>query len=332
MKVCYLGCGAWGLVLANIAAKNGHEVTIWSIEHAVLDSIASGKGHPKFPSYTLDPALKVEKDLKTAISDADIIVESVTTSGIRPVFSQIRDMGGVRCPIIVTSKGMEQKTGLLLPEILLEVLGEEYRGQIGCLSGPTLADEVMAKHPTSAVIAAFRKPVALLTQDIFSASYFRLYLSNDVFGAALGGALKNIMAIAAGISEGLGFGCNTKSAIISRGLHEIKRIAPLKGASEETLNGLVGLGDLCTTCMSPLSRNYRFGFMIGSGMSSDEAKAKINMVVEGANTVISAKEMADKAEIEMPITNAVYRVICEGASAVEAVEGLLSRELKEELV
>lgn len=332
MKICYLGCGAWGLVLANLAADNGHDVVIWSIEHDVLDSIAKGSGHPKFPSYQLSKKLSVEKDLEKALYDADVIVESVTTKGIRPVFLKIRKLGGVNCPIILTSKGIEQDTGLLLPEIILEVLGQDYRMQIGQLSGPTLADEVMAKHPTSAVAAAYSKKVAELIQDLFTSSYFRLYLSDDVSGVALGGSIKNVMAIASGIAEGLGYGHNTKSAIIARGLHEMKRLAPCKGAKEETLNGLAGLGDLCVTCMSSLSRNYRFGHMIGTGMTTEEAQKKINMVVEGASTVISAQQLADKYQLDLPITQAVYSVLIEGVDPKEAVRRLLTRELKEELV
>lgn len=331
-KICYLGCGAWGLVLANLAAENGHDVTIWSIEHDVLDSIAAGHGHPKFPSYQLSKNLRVEKDLEKAIHDADVIVESVTTKGIRSVFLKIRAMGGVNCPIILTSKGIEQDTGLLLPEIALEVLGQDYQMQIGQLSGPTLADEVMARHPTSAVAAAYSKKVAELIQELFTSSYFRLYLSDDVSGVALGGAIKNVMAIASGIAEGLGYGHNTKAAIISRGLHEMKRLAAAKGAKEETLNGLAGLGDLCVTCMSSLSRNYRFGHMIGSGVGTDDAHKKINMVVEGASTVISAKQLAEKYQLDMPITSAVYAVLIDGLDPQEGVRRLLTRELKEELV
>ena len=332
MKICYLGCGAWGLVLANLAADNGHDVVIWSIEEDVLDSIAAGQGHPKFPSYHLSKRLNVEKDLEKAVYDADVIIESVTTKGIRPVFLKIKKLGGVNCPIILTSKGIEQDTGLLLPEIILEVLGQDYRMQIGQLSGPTLADEVMAKHPTSAVAAAYSKKVAELIQELFTSSYFRLYLSDDVNGVALGGSIKNVMAIASGIAEGLGYGYNTKSAIISRGLHEMKRLASCKGAKEETLNGLAGLGDLCVTCMSSLSRNYRFGHMIGAGMTTEEAKKKINMVVEGASTVVSAKQLGEKYRLDLPITNAVYSVLIDGLDPKEAVRRLLNRELKEELV
>jgi len=332
MRICYLGCGAWGLVLANVAAENGHDVTIWSIEHDVLDSIASGNGHPKFPSYKLSDKLKIEKDLEKAIQEKDAIVESVTTKGIRPVFSKIRDLGGVNCPIILTSKGIEQISGLLLPEILLEVLGPDYQMQVGQLSGPTLADEVMAKHPSSAVAAAYSKKVAETIQEIFTSPYFRIYVSDDVNGVALGGSIKNVMAIASGIAEGLGYGHNTKAAIISRGLHEMKRLASVKGAREETLNGLAGLGDLCVTCMSSLSRNYRFGHMIGTGVKQDAAASNINMVVEGASTVISAKQLADKYDLEMPITNAVYAVLVDGLDPKEAVKNLLTRERKEELV
>jgi glycerol-3-phosphate dehydrogenase (NAD(P)+) len=332
MRICYLGCGAWGLVLANIAAENGQDVVIWSIEQDVLESIGAGKGHPKFPSYHLSPRLSVEKDLEKALQDADMIVESVTTKGIRPVFSKIRQLGGVNCPIVLTSKGIEQDSGLLLPEIVLEVLGQDYKMQIGQLSGPTLADEVMAKHPTSAVAASYSKRVAEQIQTIFSTPYFRLYLSDDVQGVALGGSIKNVMAIASGIAEGLGYGHNTKSAIISRGLHEMKRLAAVKGAKEETLNGLAGLGDLCVTCMSSLSRNYRFGHMIGSGMEAKEAERQINMVVEGASTVISTKQLADRYQLDMPITHAVYAVLVEGTDPKEAVRRLLTRERKEELV
>ncbi|MBI5273583.1 MAG: NAD(P)-dependent glycerol-3-phosphate dehydrogenase [Chlamydiales bacterium] len=330
LKIAYLGSGAWGYCLANLLAGNGHQVTLWGIETDVLDYIKQKKEHPKFPGFKTEDLLTTSHSLRDTIRGVDMMVESVTTKGIRPVLTQLLTLGGFRCPFVFTSKGIEQKTGLLLPEIALEVLGEEYRSRIGCLSGPSIAQEVMQKMPTSVVAAAFDLDVSKLIADAFSSSFFRVYPNEDVFGVAFGGAMKNAVAIASGICDGLGFGDNTKAAMITRGLHEMRKLSVVKNAKPETINGLSGLGDLCVTCLSVMSRNYKFGRMIAEGVPSEKAKQTIGMVVEGENTCVSAMELSRKYHIPIPITEAVYKVLYEHMSPQDAVRSLLAREVKEE--
>jgi glycerol-3-phosphate dehydrogenase (NAD(P)+) len=239
-------------------------------------------------------------------------------------------LGGFKGPIVITSKGIEQNSCLLLPEVVLDVLGEHARHQIGALSGPSHAEEVVQHLPSSVVAASYDPGIAYKICDLFNTPYFRVYPNKDLPGVAFGGAMKNIIAIACGISDGLGFGDNTKAALMTRGLHEIRKLSVTKGCQPETLNGLAGLGDLCVTCLSKLSRNYMFGRLIAEGLSAEEAREKIGMVVEGAYTTISALQLADKARIEVPITRAVYAVLYEGMNPRDTVKTLLQRAIKEE--
>ncbi len=330
MKIAYLGAGAWGYCLANLLCLNGHKVILWAHHSEILHTIKSRKEHPKFPGFSVQPHLEFEPDLERAIQGADMIVESVTTKGIRPVLNQLLKIGPVQSPIVFTSKGIEQSTGLLIPEIALELLGEENKKLIGYLSGPSIAEEVMHKMPTSVVASAFHPPLSWQIAEAFTSPFFRVYPNEDLLGVAFGGAMKNIIAIASGICDGLGFGDNTKAAMITRGLHEMRKLSTVKGALPETINGLSGLGDLCVTCLSSMSRNYKFGRFIAEGVSPDKAKETIGMVVEGSSTCVSALELSRKHDIPIPITEAVYQVIYEGLSPKEAVKQLLTREVKKE--
>lgn len=330
MKIAYLGAGAWGYCLANLLCMNGHKVTLWAHHPEILHLIKTKREHPKFPGFALHPALEFEPDLAKVTKDVDLIVESVTTKGIRPLLVQLLKMGDLAAPFVFTSKGIEQSTGLLIPEIALEVLGAEYENRIGYLSGPSIAEEVMHKMPTSVVASAFYLPLSRLIADSFTTPFFRVYPNEDLLGVAIGGAMKNIIAIASGICDGLGFGDNTKAAMITRGLHEMRKLSTVKGALPETINGLSGLGDLCVTCLSSMSRNYKFGRLIAEGVTPDQAKENIGMVVEGASTCLSAMELSRKHHIPIPITEAVYQVIYEGLPPKEAVKQLLTREIKQE--
>lgn len=330
MKIGYLGIGAWGYCLASLLASKGYDVLAWGIETSVIDHLNERREHPKLKGYPPPPSLKFTHDLKKAITGKDLIVEGVTSAGIRDVFLNIKQLGIPKCPFVLTSKGIEQNTGLLLSEVVLDVLGHEHRNQISCLSGPSIAEEVLKGLPTSVVCSAYDPSILPLIHEAFSTPTFRIYPNPDINGVELGGALKNIIAIACGASDGLGFGDNAKAALMTRGLHEIRKLSALKGAKPETLNGLAGMGDLCVTCLSVLSRNYRFGRLISEGLAPDEAKQKIGMVVEGAYTCLSAMQLAKKANIEIPITEAIYRVIYEGVGLREAVKMLLQRITKEE--
>jgi glycerol-3-phosphate dehydrogenase (NAD(P)+) len=330
MKIAYLGSGAWGFALANLLAANGHEVTVWSIEADIVDALNKNREHPKFKGIHVEERLHFTTDLATACKGAEMIVESVTAKGLRPVLEQVKKLGISNIPFVMTSKGIEQGTGLLLPEVALEILGEKERKNIGCISGPSLALEVLHKVPTSVVSAAWDPELSLVISKAFNSSYFRVYPNRDLLGVAFGGAMKNIIAIAAGICDGLGFGQNSKAAMITRGLHEMRKLASFKGADPETLVGLSGLGDLCVTSLSDQSRNYRFGHLIASGLDVEKAKQKIGMVVEGSYTVVSAMELGKKSGVPLPITEVVYEIIMNQMDPTLAVKQLFSREIKEE--
>lgn len=330
MKIGYLGAGAWGYALAHLLATKGYEVTSWSIEKEVITFLQEKGEHPKIPGYPAPPSLSFTTEIKDVLFDKDLIVEAVTASGIRSVFTEIKSVHIPSCPIILTSKGIEQNTGLLLSDIVVEILGEKHRHQIGCLSGPTIAGDVLRGLPAALVCSGYDPKVIQKVMEVFTTPIFRIYPNADINGVEFGGALKNIIAIACGASDGLGFGDNTKAALITRGLHEIRKLAMTKGCNSETLNGLSGMGDLVVTCFSPVSRNYRFGKLVAEGLTPEEAKKKIGMVVEGTYTVLSALQLAKDAKIEMPITEAVYKVIYEGVNPKEAVKMLLQRAIKEE--
>ena len=330
-KIAFLGAGAWGFALANMLAGNGHRVCSWTRDLGVREHFEKEKEHIRFPGVTASENLSLLLSIEEVLEDADLIVESVTTTGLRPVLTKYREqIVKTGKPIVLTSKGIEQKSGMLLHEIAEEVLGEGYHELIACVSGPSLADEVVRKMPTTVVCSSFSRDVMLMIQDVFNTPYFRVYPNSDISGVEFGGALKNIMAIACGITDGLGFGGNTKAALMTRGLHEMRKLAVARGCLSDTINGLGGMGDLCVTCLSSLSRNYRFGSLIAQGASPDKAKETIGMVVEGANTCVSACELGVKYDIPMPISEAVRKIIYEGLNPRDAVIELFSRAIKEE--
>jgi len=330
MRIAYLGAGTWGFCLASLLASKGNQVTLWTSKPEFAKLLNQTREHPKLPKVQADERVTFTSDLKQALEGAEFLVESVTSKGIRPVFEQVRSYKTLDCPIVITSKGIEQNSGLLLPEVVLQVLGEGMRKNICCLTGPSHAEEVIQKLPTSVVAASYDPQLMLQVVDAFNTSFFRVYPNADMSGVAFGGAMKNIIAIACGISDGLGFGDNTKAALMTRGLHEIRKLSTTKGCRPETLNGLSGMGDLCVTCLSKLSRNYMFGRLIAEGLCLDEAREKIGMVVEGAYTCVSALQLAQKNQIEVPITQAICAILYERLNPRDAVKSLLMRAIKEE--
>ncbi len=325
MKVGFLGSGAWGITLANLIANNGHEVLLWSIEEDVLESLKREGRHPKFPEFKPSPTIQYTADLQKLLEgDIDIIVECVTAKGFRSICTEIKERGGLKKPLILTSKGIEQGSDLLLVEVAYEMFGN--KDLIGYLSGPTLAKEVMLGHPTSAVASSTDSTVIQMIRKLFDSSTFRVYINRDIYGVALGGAIKNVIAIASGLAEGLGFGHNTKAFVITRGLQEMCKIAKVKGAKKETCFGLSGIGDLIVTGVSDLSRNYSFGALLGAGFSVTEAKAKVGMVVEGEYTVLSAYEIARKHALDLPIIEGIYKIIYEGRDPKKTFFEILERE------
>ncbi|MEN9343739.1 MAG: glycerol-3-phosphate dehydrogenase [Chlamydiota bacterium] len=330
MKIGYLGAGTWGFALADLLSKKGHDVTLWTARKELALELTKKRMHPKLPKIGADARLKFTSDLNEVIAGAEILIESVTSKGIRPVFEQLLSIQSIDVPIIVTSKGIEQHTGLLLPEVLVELLGEKKKHLVGCLSGPSHAEEVIQSMPTALVAASYDPSLMHQIVDLFTTSFLRVYPNSDIHGVAFGGAVKNIIAIACGISDGLGFGVNTKAALMTRGLHEIRKLSAVKGCNKETLNGLAGMGDLCVTCLSTLSRNYTFGRKIAEGLKPSEAQQAIGMVVEGAYTCVSALELAQKYRVSVPITEAVFEILYNNADPKTAVKELLKRAIKEE--
>lgn len=330
-RIAYLGAGTWGFSLANLLASKGNQVVLWSVVPEVTEALNTSGEHPKLPGCKKHDNVKVTADLKEALAGCDYIVESVTSSGVRPVFEQVLALiGDVKVPVIITSKGIEQNSGLLLPEVVLEVLGQGVRPLLGCISGPTHAEEVIQKLPAVLVGTAYEKDLMYDVCDLFQTPYFRMYPNYDINGVAFGGAMKNIVAIACGISDGLGFGDNTKAALITRGLHEIRKLSFTKGCNPDTLNGLAGLGDLCVTCMSTLSRNYRFGRFMAEGLDPQAAKEKVGQAVEGIYSCVSAVQLSEKSHIPIPISQAVHDVVYKGMDPREAVKTLFKREIKDE--
>lgn len=328
MKICYLGAGTWGCSLASLLSYNGHEVVIWDRDLELLKRLDKERKHPKLKDFILPDNLRFVLEIEEAFEDAEMVVESVTSGGIRHVLEQMLLFKKRLCPFVITSKGLEQKTGLLFPEIAVEILKD--KNLVGCIAGPSHAEEVVHHIPTSLVCSSYSRELMDELKEVFNNDFFRVYPNSDILGVAFGGAMKNIIAIACGVSDSLGFGDNTKAALITRGLHEIRKLSLVKKCKPDTLNGLSGLGDLCVTCLSTLSRNYRFGNLIGKGMGMEEAKKEIGMAVEGAYSVVSAVELAHKHAVPVPISEAIFAILYKGLKPLDAVKMLFNRSIKEE--
>lgn len=330
MKVTVLGTGSWGFCLANHLATKGFPVTCWTAREELMAHLQEKREHPLFPGHKIPPNLRFTLDLKKAVARADFVVEAVTSAGFRPVMERIREIHEPHYPIVITSKGVEQKTGFILSEVALDVFGEEIRPHIGALSGPSFAQDVIRELPTSVVGSAYDEDVMMLVCQAFTTMCFRVYPNTDMIGVSFGGALKNVIAIACGAAEGLNLGESAKAALMTRGLHEMRKLAVARGAKGDTLFGLSGMGDLCLTCGSSMSRNTRFGHLIAKGLTKEQAKDEIGMVVEGVYTAVSALELSKSLAIPMPITEMVNRVLYEQLPLEKAVEGLMQRMIKEE--
>lgn len=322
--------GSWGFCLAALLAEKGHRTISWTTRESLAKELNRTKIHPLFPGHRPKGDMSFTTELKEALADCELIVESVTSAGVRPVFRQIEALGIPECPIVVTSKGIEQNSGLILPNVIIEVLGERVRPQLALLTGPSFAEEVIQGLPTSVVGAAFTKETMLFVCDAFTTQNFRVYPNADIYGAAYSSALKNVIAIACGISDGLRFGANSRAALMTRGLHEVRKLLIALGCNPHTLNGLAGMGDFVLTCNSPISRNFRYGMMLAQGLGPQEAEKKIAMVVEGVYTCKSALQLSRKFGVPMPITEAIELIIAGEIKPLDAVQALMQRTIKEE--
>jgi len=320
MKVGFLGSGIWAMALVKLLTENRHDVLLWSIEEDVLTSLERTGRHPKFKTALFPSHLKITRNIEEILRQ-DVIVECVTAKGLREVLKKLCSIEKFSIPFILSSKGIETHTGEILSEIAEEILGKGAK--IGYISGPTLADEVLLDHPTCAVAGSKHKDVQSLIVELFQGENFQITGSFDLHGVALGGAMKNVIAIAAGMATGLGYGFNTKAMILTKGLAELKKMARIKGCLEETMDTLSGIGDLIVTGVTPLSRNYRFGKFIGEGLSAAMAKEEIKMVVEGEYTVKAAYELMLSSNVHLPITENVYKVLNEGYLPRQAILNIL---------
>ncbi len=323
-----LGSGSWGTALAQAFSKNFENVLIWGRDEKTVEDINVRKVNEKYlPEIKLSPNISASTDINTVFSQGDIVIIAVPTQRVREVLEKVSNKK-INKPVISASKGIEISTLKLVSQIIEDVLDIE-KENIFVLSGPSFAKEVALGLPTAVTLAGEEKFAEKL-QGILNTNTFRLYVSTDINGVQIGGAVKNIIAIATGASDGLGLGNNARASLITRGLYEMTKIAKLFGGKPETLYGLSGLGDLVLTATGDLSRNRTFGYLLGKGLSIEEAFKKVGQVVEGAKTVKAIKQLAEKHNIELPISEVVYKVIYENLSPKEAVKILMNREPKKE--
>lgn len=324
-KIAVIGDGGWGTCLAILLHDKGYDIILWSPFKDYAGILEKERENKKFlPGIAIPDGIKITPD-PALLSGSDLYVVAVPCQFIGRTLAKFK--GGIKKPVVSAAKGIENSSLKRPSEIIKDILGNV---SLSVLSGPTIAYEVARRVPTTCVISSEDMAAARSLQEVFSTEYFRVYTSNDIIGVELAGALKNIIAIAAGISDGMGFGANTKAAILTRGLVEITRLGIAMGAEKETFMGLSGLGDLATTCMSFHSRNRWFGEEIGKGGKPESVLAKTTMVVEGYQTAKSAYELARRYSVEMPITEQIYRVLYEGRDAKSAVRELMTRAPKSE--
>ncbi|MBD8070262.1 NAD(P)H-dependent glycerol-3-phosphate dehydrogenase [Bacillus sp. PS06] len=325
-QVVIIGAGSWGTALALVLADNGHEVRLWGHNKEQITEINQLHTNSKYlPDVELPASIVGYSDLKSALEGIHTIVLAVPTKAIREVLNQVSTMTSTALTVIHVSKGIEPDSLKRISEIIEEELPEELLKDVVVLSGPSHAEEVILRQPTTVTSASKNIAAAEFVQDLFINKNFRVYTNPDVVGVEIGGALKNIIALCAGITDGLGYGDNAKAALITRGLAEIARLGSVMGANPLTFSGLTGIGDLIVTCTSVHSRNWRAGNLLGKGHSLDEVLENMGMVVEGVRTTKAAYQLAKKMNVKMPITFALYDVLFNEKSPKEAVDSLMGR-------
>ena len=329
MKIAVLGDGGWGTALAILLQSKGFDVSLWGAFADNIGSLERDRENKKFlPGVKIPKNIKLTCDAYIACEDAGLVVLAVPSRFLRAVLVKNKDaLKQARSGFVSVIKGLEEKSLKRMSEVVVEILGEI---DLAVLSGPSIAPEVAREIPTAVVASSEDEILARKVRDVFRTEKFRVYTNDDVIGVELGGALKNIIAIASGISDGLGFGVNTKAAILTRGLLEITRLGVAMGASAETFKGLSGLGDLVTTCVSKVGRNRSFGESIGSGNNPEDVLKKSAAEIEGVWTSRAALSLGRKYNIDLPITQEVYSVVFEKKSPFSAVNELMMREPKEE--
>lgn len=330
-KVAVLGAGSWGTALSLVLADNGHVVKLWSYRKEQVEEINQTRRNERYLDVMLPDGIVAFADMKEAINDVEAVVIVVPAAAIRETAQALTHILPENVTIIHATKGIEPDTLKRVSEMIAEELPSYPADDIVVLSGPSHAEEVALRHPTTVTVAAKNEEKSKHAQNLFNSDTFRVYTSNDVIGIELGGALKNIIALGAGISDGLGFGDNAKAALITRGLAEITRLGISLGANPFSFLGLSGVGDLIVTCTSVHSRNWRAGNLLGQGHQLDDVLREMGMVVEGVRTVKAAYQIAEKQKVDMPITTGIYQVLFEEKKPKDVVNQLMRRDKRDEM-
>ncbi|MFC1815581.1 NAD(P)H-dependent glycerol-3-phosphate dehydrogenase [Thermodesulfobacteriota bacterium] len=332
IKIGVVGAGSWGTALANLLGLKGFKVTLWVFEQEVKDQIETlGENKLFLPGVALSSNLFPSNDLAEVVSGKDLLLAVVPSHVMRTTANKMADFISQETIIVSASKGIEIKTHLTMSGVLKETLPEIPAKLFAVLSGPSFAREVARQVPTVVTVAAKDQKVAGIVQHVFATPHFRVYTHDDLIGVELGGAVKNVIAIAAGIIDGLGLGLNTRAAMITRGLAEIRRLGVKLGAKPLTFAGLAGVGDLVLTCTGDLSRNHTVGKKIGQGKKLEEILAEMRMVAEGVKTARSVYNLSCRLGVEMPISHAVFNILYKGLSPQKALHSLMTRDLKQEM-
>ena len=322
-RIGVIGAGSWGIALSSLLSANGHQVTVWSAFEKEVESLKETRGLKTLPDLVLPDDMEFTADLASAMKDKDLLVTAVPSIYVRETAKKMKPFLAEGQLVVNVAKGIEEATLMTLTDILEEELPG---ADVAVLSGPSHAEEVSRGLPTTCVAGAKTRETAEKIQNIFMSPVFRVYISPDILGIEIGGALKNVIALAAGIADGLGYGDNTKAALITRGVAEISRLGIAMGGKAETFGGLTGIGDLIVTCASMHSRNRRAGILIGKGYTMKEAMDEVKMVVEGVYSAKAGLALARKYQVSMPIIESVNEVLFDGKSAKEAVADLMLRD------
>lgn len=329
LRVAVIGAGSWGTTVAALACRNGPTV-LWARRRELVDEITGERTNEVYlPGFGLPEELAATTSVEEAVTGADVVVMAVPSHGFREVAAAVAEHLRAWVPVVSLSKGIEVGTRLRMTEVVADVLPGHH--PVGVLTGPNLAREIMAGHPAAAVLAMTDQRIATALQPVFASERFRIYTNPDIVGCEVAGALKNVMAIAAGMVEGMGFGDNTRAAMMTRGLAELTRLGVALGGDPMTFAGLAGVGDLVATCSSAMSRNHHVGVQLGRGRPLDEVVAEMEMVAEGVKTSKVVCELAGETGVEVPIAEQVHAVCHQGRTAEEALRLLLHREARPEM-
>jgi len=329
--VAVIGAGSWGTALAMVAARNRHDVTLWAREREVVNSIATDRRNPFYLSdFELPENIRATSSLEDALRDASLVLVVVPSHAFREMIGSMLPFINDEMVIVSATKGVENRTLMRMDEVIADVCGDKFEDRFVALSGPSFAREVAKGDPTAIVAASRDCALSAAAQKQLSSSVFRVYTNDDVIGVELGGAVKNVVAIASGVVRGLGFGTNAVAAIITRGLAEMTRLALACGARAETMAGLAGLGDLVLTCTGELSRNRHVGVELGRGRKLSDILAEMREIAEGVKTTRAVYELGERLNIDMPITASIHALLYEDKSALEAAGELMGRPLRRE--